>query len=312
MAILTRRLERADELVGRCGDEFRGVLDRLELATERRDPVIADLARQLRNRYYDQPLIAAAPCGGLREIEQHLNALVEDPDRPDRAEQIAALVDTPLMLAPRLIERMSETGAREHPALLEVITRRWYRRRELTEFATAITSDGTAYVTTSYTQNGRRYNLAAALVDVDDLDNVAGAISRRAARYPEEDAIHIDLCANVTADDELAARVKRALEDADDPADRRADRAQPAGAEARRLRRRRDHAAARRRRLELGARPRPAVRAPGNGRAAEPVADVASSRSSGSRRRPTCTCSAASAARIRRTSGCSRSPRSAS
>ena len=142
---------------------------------------------------------------------------MEDPDRPDRAEQIAALVNTPLMLAPRLIERMSETGAREHPALLEVITRRWYRRRELTGFASAITSDGTAYVTTSYTEDGRRYNLAAALVDVDDLDNVAGAISRRAARYPEEDAIHIDLCANVTADDELAARLKRALEGADIP-----------------------------------------------------------------------------------------------
>ena len=217
MAILTRRLESADELVGRCGDEFRGVLDRLELATERRDPVIADLARQLRNRYYDQPLIAQRHAEGYAQIEQHLTALVEDPDRPDRAEQIAALVDTPLMLAPRLIERMSETGAREHPALLEVITRRWYRRRELTEFASAITSDGTAYVTTSYTEDGRRYNLAAALVDVDDLDNVAGAISRRAARYPEEDAIHIDLCANVTADDELAARLKRALEDAEIP-----------------------------------------------------------------------------------------------
>ena len=66
------------------------MLDRLELATERRDPVIADLARQLRNRYYDQPLIAAAPgARATREIEQHLNALLEDPDRrrPRRADR---------------------------------------------------------------------------------------------------------------------------------------------------------------------------------------------------------------------------------
>ncbi len=56
-SILERRLQSADELVGKVGDEFRGVLDRLELATERRDPVIADQARQLRNRYFDQPLI---------------------------------------------------------------------------------------------------------------------------------------------------------------------------------------------------------------------------------------------------------------
>ena len=65
-SILERRLQRADQLVGTVGDEFRGVLDRLELATERRDPVIADQARQLRNRYFDQPLIAAAPGRGLR------------------------------------------------------------------------------------------------------------------------------------------------------------------------------------------------------------------------------------------------------
>ena len=57
MAILERRLKHSDELVGTVGDEFRGVLDRLELATERRDPVIADQARQLRNRYFDQPVI---------------------------------------------------------------------------------------------------------------------------------------------------------------------------------------------------------------------------------------------------------------
>ena len=66
MAILEKRIERADELVGKVGDGFRGVLDRLELATERRDPVIADHARQLRTRYFDRPVIDAAPGPGLR------------------------------------------------------------------------------------------------------------------------------------------------------------------------------------------------------------------------------------------------------
>ena len=93
MAILERRLNSADELVGTVGDEFRGVLDRLELATERRDPVIADQARQLRNRYYDQPLILQRQAEAYAELEQHLEALLEDPNRADRAEQIAAVVD---------------------------------------------------------------------------------------------------------------------------------------------------------------------------------------------------------------------------
>ena len=80
------------------------MLDRLEAATERRDPVIADLARQLRNRYFDQPVIAAAPgARPTRRSSAHLDALVEDPERADRAEHVDAVVDCPQLLAPLLI-----------------------------------------------------------------------------------------------------------------------------------------------------------------------------------------------------------------
>ena len=64
------------------------------------------------------------------------------------------------------------------------MTRRWYRERELDRRSGAASrSDGTAYVTTSYEDDGRRHHLAAAFVDTQDLDDVAGAISapRRAA-----------------------------------------------------------------------------------------------------------------------------------
>ena len=89
MAILERRLSAPASSSARVGDEFRGVLDRLELATERRDPVIADQARQLRNRYFDQPLILAAPgARPTRSSRSTCSALLEDPDRADRAEQI--------------------------------------------------------------------------------------------------------------------------------------------------------------------------------------------------------------------------------
>ena len=48
------------------------MLDRLELATERRDPVIADQARQLRNRYFDQPVILQRQVEAYEELECHL------------------------------------------------------------------------------------------------------------------------------------------------------------------------------------------------------------------------------------------------
>ena len=62
-----------------------------------------------------------------------------------------------------------------------------------------MTSDGTAYVTTSYEADGRRHHLAAAFVDTQDLDDIAGAISRRAAQYPQGESVYVDLYAAATA-----------------------------------------------------------------------------------------------------------------
>ncbi len=56
-AVLSRHLERADEL---SGDAFRDVLDRLEAALAPREPALAELARELRWRTSDAPLVEAA------------------------------------------------------------------------------------------------------------------------------------------------------------------------------------------------------------------------------------------------------------
>ena len=157
--------------------------------------------------------------------------------------------------------------------MLEIMTRRWYRERELTGFWSGVTSDGTAYVTTSYEADGRRHHLAAAFVDTQDLDDIAGAISRRAAQYPQGESVYVDLYAAATAGEELANDAQGGARARRRAAARPAHRARRARADPRRLRRRRDHAAPLGRR-RLGARPRAAVRAPGDGRAPEPVAHV--------------------------------------
>src|SRR6478735_4532720 len=217
MAILEKRLERADEYVGKVDNGFRGVLDRLELATERRDPVIADHARQLRNRYFDQPVILERQAAAYSQLDQHLAALMEDPQRVDRESHITAIVEAPQLLAPQLIKRMQATTAREHPVLLEIMTRRWYRQHELAPMWSGVTRDGTAYITTNYTKNGKRRHLAAAFVDTQDLDDIAGAISRRANDYPQDEIVNLDLYADATAGEELANDVRLALERAEIP-----------------------------------------------------------------------------------------------
>ena len=185
MAILEKRLERADELVRKTVGEFRGVLDRLELATERRDPVIADLARQLRNRYYDQPVIAERQAQAYAELERHLKRAAGGPGprRPrgahPRRRRGAAAAGAAAHRAHERHQRARAPGAAgDHdPPLVPA-------RTSSTPFWTGVTRDGTAYITTSYEKNGTRRHLAAAFVDTQDLDDVAGAISRRAARVP--------------------------------------------------------------------------------------------------------------------------------
>ena len=63
--------------------EFREVLDRLAIALEGRDPVVADLAREVRFRYFDEPVIAEARERVYAKMEQHVAALTSEPERPD-------------------------------------------------------------------------------------------------------------------------------------------------------------------------------------------------------------------------------------
>jgi acetyl/propionyl-CoA carboxylase alpha subunit/acetyl-CoA carboxylase carboxyltransferase component len=211
LAILDRRLANADALVDAVGPEFRDVLDRLEAAAERRDPVIADLARQLRNRYYDQPVIAAGREAAYAEMETHLRALVEDPARADRAEHVPAVVNCPQLLAPLLIGYMDGAAPHQRPVLLEIMTRRYYRTRELAEFGDG-EAGGIAFATTSYVVDGRRRHVAAAHVRPAELETAAIAIGKHAACLPDGEFVEVDLYASVTADTLLAERLKGILD----------------------------------------------------------------------------------------------------
>jgi acetyl-CoA carboxylase carboxyltransferase component len=211
MDILQRRLARAGELVDQVGPEFRDVLDRLEAATERRDPVVADLARQLRNRYYEQPVIAQRRESAYAEMDAHLTALVDGDG--DSAGHVAAIVNCGQLLAPLLIARMAAAAPERRPLLLEAMTRRYYRSRELADFSAAVVGS-MAFATTSYTSGGRRHHLAAGLVDMGGLDAAARAIADHAATLPENEVVYVDLYADTEADDATAARLKAALEGA--------------------------------------------------------------------------------------------------
>jgi hypothetical protein len=84
-AILQRRMDHRAQPAGRGRTGHEGRLDRLTLATQGRQQAVADLARDLRFHYFDEPPMEAAAAELRAEMATHLAHLAKQPDSDDRA-----------------------------------------------------------------------------------------------------------------------------------------------------------------------------------------------------------------------------------
>jgi acetyl/propionyl-CoA carboxylase alpha subunit/acetyl-CoA carboxylase carboxyltransferase component len=172
---LLGRWRTADDVASASTSAVGEVLERLIVATQVRYPVIGDIARNLRFRLFDEPQIRKARehiYDGVREGLQHL---ADNPDAPDYASRIDALVDTPEPLIDLLAERISSPGA-----LLEVVTRQYYEIRALEDVKTFEQAGG-QFVTGSYELAGEQLHLVSTVTDrarlsatLDAVDEIAG------------------------------------------------------------------------------------------------------------------------------------------
>ncbi len=200
LAILNRRLDQADAIAGRAEDDFRRVLDRLIVALEGRDPVIADLARDVRYRYYDRPVIAAARERVYAETAALIAALVRDPGGDEREALIGAIVDCPRPLATRLSSAMRLSSGAARLALVEAMARRYYRVRSLSSFE-PLELDGFMFATARYEFLGTKRRLGAAFVALDEVAAAARAFAQHVPASAEGELALLDL---YTEDDELS------------------------------------------------------------------------------------------------------------
>ena len=191
--ILTRHLE-ADHP---GGDELRGVLDRLEAALAPREPALAELARELRWRTCDAPLVNATRDETYAQMEAHVAALADDPEREDRDELLAALVDCPQPLAPLLSRRVGHAGP-----LVEAMTRRYYRIRPLGRVEQRLI-EGVPFVLADYEHLGMRHHVAATLGEPDDLAGALHALATHGRTLPPDEVLLADLYARNEEHDEL-------------------------------------------------------------------------------------------------------------
>src|SRR4029450_2808832 len=110
------------------------------------------------DRCFDGRFFEAVRDRVYGEAEEHLRALSRAPQGADRAGPIAALVECTEPLVALLTPRFSGAAPVDRRAMLEVLTRRYYRIRKLQEVETRDLGDR-SYLAARYEHGGRRVRL---------------------------------------------------------------------------------------------------------------------------------------------------------
>ncbi|MBT2232353.1 biotin carboxylase N-terminal domain-containing protein [Nonomuraea sp. NEAU-A123] len=158
-------------------------LEHLVEATQVRFPMVSDLARGVVFRWFAQPLLRRNRAKVYAAVRDDLRYLDREPDAPDRAERIQAMVASAEPLVRLIGQRIGRPG-RDHAPLLEVLTRRYYGNRGLSEVTTR-ESAGCRFVTAEHTGSGGATRVVTTAVDIAALPDAIGAVAAFAADVPE-------------------------------------------------------------------------------------------------------------------------------
>ncbi|MFI7703956.1 biotin carboxylase N-terminal domain-containing protein [Nonomuraea sp. NPDC049480] len=158
-------------------------LEHLIEATQVRFPTVSDLARGVVFRWFAQPLLRRNRANVYAAVRGHLRHLDRNPQAPDRAERIQAMVACPEPLVRLVGQRIGRAG-RDHAPLLEVLTRRYYGNRGLSE-VTVRETDGCQFVTAERAGSSGATCVVATAVDIAALPGAIGAVGTLAAEAAE-------------------------------------------------------------------------------------------------------------------------------
>ncbi|HSK55573.1 MAG TPA: biotin carboxylase N-terminal domain-containing protein, partial [Jiangellales bacterium] len=152
---------------GELAEEAHEVLDHLVLATQLRFPVVGDLARSVRFRWFDQPEVDRARAGVLAQVRDELEYLSAEPAAPDHAARLDALVAIPEQIVGFLAERL-ERGIPQREPMLEVLARRHYLEYELHDLRAVSLGERPA-VLADYSLDDRPTHLVSTVGTLDEL-----------------------------------------------------------------------------------------------------------------------------------------------
>jgi acetyl-CoA carboxylase carboxyltransferase component len=212
VAVLQRRLERVETSAPYAKESFRTLLNRIIVVTRGLFPSVSDLAREVRYRYFDQPLLEQARRQVYAQAEEHLDYLAANPDSADRAERVHALIECPQPLVSLFAGRFAAAGPASRELMLEVLTWRYYRIRDL-QGLHSLMLDGRCHVSAEYGHEGKRVRVFATHTAYSKIADAARALFPLIEQAPDHDIV-IDFLtwhSGILSDPEATQKQVRAM-----------------------------------------------------------------------------------------------------
>jgi acetyl/propionyl-CoA carboxylase alpha subunit/acetyl-CoA carboxylase carboxyltransferase component len=188
LTVLEDRLAHAED----GGERFRRLLDRLIQETRNRYPAVNDIAREIHYRALDMPFLEQIRAQKYDEVEQILGYLAANPEGPDISEKVTELVDCPQPLKPLLSSRFGDASPHMQRIMLEVITRRYYRIRDLGPFTT-YEAGGYLFSAAEYDFEGRPIHVVSTHLAYQDLLEGTRNLHEVLARLSEDHDVVVDI-----------------------------------------------------------------------------------------------------------------------
>ncbi|HEU5083374.1 MAG TPA: biotin carboxylase N-terminal domain-containing protein, partial [Acidimicrobiales bacterium] len=207
-ALLHHRLEDCGDLAER--DILRDTLDRLIAATQARYPSLGNLARSVRHRCIDRPLLDDRRDAVHERVHASLEALTADPADGEALDELVATT-VPLLSRVAAFGGLGRSDA-VSAALVEVLTRRFYKIRELHDVQRDPAGEPT--VTARYADRDGAVAVIGTAVLLDGLDTALARVAARAGQAPGARTVadlYVDLDGRRADDDALVASVDAAL-----------------------------------------------------------------------------------------------------
>ena len=191
VSVLERRLRRVQKASLQNDEAFRTLLDRMASMSNGLFPAVTDLAREVRYRYFDQPLFKRARKQVYEQVKAHLDYMAANPGATDRRERVRVLVECPQPLASLLSSRFAAADPALRMFMLEALTWRYYRIRNLTNFHT-LAVGGQCYASAEYDHEGKHIHVFTTHAEYSHLSEAARTMFPMIAEVPADHDIVVD------------------------------------------------------------------------------------------------------------------------